>query len=161
MKRAEGLSVSDAQTPTLKPPPRQELHAAGMRVVQAKLSRDMCPDLSRRSTELSVQPNAQRRFVGRCHAGPPPPYTRRCKARPSREWCRRLCTKTLRWLGRTSRHQATRSHWRAAQHSGLRAGCELRPQAHGSGRERKPWEIRNLPEAPSARTSPHQNSGLR
>jgi hypothetical protein len=73
MKRAEGLSVSDAQTPTLKPPPRQELHAAGMRVVQAKLSRDMCPDLSRRSTELSVQPNAQRRFVGRCHAGPPPP----------------------------------------------------------------------------------------
>jgi hypothetical protein len=75
MKRAEGLSVSDAQTPTLKPPPRQELHAAGMRVVQAKLSRDMCPDLSRRSTELSVQPNAQRRFVGRCHAGltPLPP----------------------------------------------------------------------------------------
>ena len=61
--------------PILKPQSEQELYAAGMRVVPAKLSRDMCSDLYRRSTEPSVQPGAQRRFLGRCHAGlttPPP-----------------------------------------------------------------------------------------
>ena len=41
-----------------------------MRVIHARLSRDMRPDLDCRSTEALIQPRAQTRLLSRRHAGP-------------------------------------------------------------------------------------------